>query len=189
MDITTAIKQIKDSAKAHFDESVEVIINLDLDIKKQGGIRALTSLPHGTGKSLRIEAVDGKNVEEFILKIESGKVKPKVDFDVLIATPDSMAKLSKIARILGPQGVMPNPKNGTVTPDLEKAKKEFSGGKIEVKTEADMPIIHSTIGKVSFDEKALLENYEALLKVVEGKTIKSIFLKSSMGKSFSILSS
>src|SRR3989339_469005 len=114
MDINTIIKQIKDSAKAHFDESVEVIINLGVDVKTSP-VRILVNLPHGTGKSLKVEAVDSKNIDSFLAEVEKGKAKPKVSFDVLIATPDVMSKLSKVAKILGSAGCMPNPKSGTIT--------------------------------------------------------------------------
>ncbi len=194
MDINTIIKQIKDSAKAHFDESIEVIINLGVDVKTSP-VRILVNLPHGTGKSLKVEAVDSKNIDSFLVEVEKGKVKPKVDFDILIATPDVMPKLSKVARILGSAGCMPNPKNATITKDIEKTKKELAKGRLEVKTEQNAPIIHTVIGKVSFDENKLIENYEELIKEVKatkptqakaiiGKNyIKSVFVKSSMGKS------
>jgi len=182
MDIKPILKKLKNSAKAKFDESVEIIINLKTDNKKQGGFRTTVSLPHGTGKTLRIESVDAGNVDSFVSKLTEKK--GNINFDILIATPDSMAKLSKAAKILGPKGLMPNPKNGTVTTDLEKTKKELSGGKIEIKTEANAPIIHSVIGKASFGEKELAENLEAFIKALEGQTIKSIYLKSTMGKPF-----
>jgi len=186
MPIKEYITKIKEESHANFDESVEVVINLKLDIKKQGGFRTTLSLPHGTGKTLRIETVGAESVDAFVSKLGSGK--GNLDFDVLIAEPLAMPKLSKVAKILGPKGLYPNPKNGTVTEDLEKTKKELSAGKMEIKTEANAPIIKTVIGKVSFDEKALAENYETILKALEGQTIKSIYLKSTMGKPHSVLS-
>ena len=197
MDIKEIIKQVKTGSKARFDESVEVIINLGVSVKT-APVRLLINLPHGTGKPLKIEAVDSKNIDSFLVAVEKGEVKPKVDFDILIATPDVMPKLSKVARILGSSGCMPNPKNATITKDIEKTKKELAKGRLEVKTEQNAPIIHIVIGKVSFDEKKLVENYEELIKEVKatkptsskaiiGKNyIKSIFIKSSMGKSHKV---
>lgn len=191
MELQKILNQIKESAKANFDESVEVVINLISDKKNPITLRTTVSLPHGTGKVLRIKAVDTDSADSFVkeMTLKDGKA-PKIDFDILIAEPGAMAKLSKVAKILGPKGLMPNPKNGTVTENLEKTKKELSGGKIEIKTETNAPIVHTTIGKVSFEEKKLEENYNTVIKAIEEikpKSITSAFLKSTMGKSHKVL--
>ncbi len=198
--IKNAIKEIKKGSKSKFDETLEVHINLDLDPKKQDqSVRYTTMLPHGTGKTLKVAVFASKKVngadlelvEGDLKKIEKGDIKPGVDFDVLVAEPRTMPKLAQIARVLGPAGVMPNPKNGTVTEDVEKAVEQFKKGKIEIRLEPNAPIIHTGIGKVSFSEDKLEENLNEVLTTLrqhkpqkaKPEFIKSVFLCSTMGKS------
>ncbi len=173
--LTEALTILPELKVAEFDETVELHINT---IEK--GISGAVTLPHGTGKTVRVAivnaAADLKNAEEIIKKIEAGQI----DFDVLIATPDSMPKLAKVARILGPKGMMPNPKNGTVTPKPEEAAKKFEGGQMNFKTEAKFPILHLSVGKVSFGEKKLSENIKAAIAAVNVKKVKTVTLKSTM---------
>jgi large subunit ribosomal protein L1 len=200
--LSEAIKKVKAESKTKFDASVELHINLDLDPTKQN-VRFSANLPNGTGKSKKVAVVSNGKVpgadlvlgETDLPKIESGKIKPFVDFDVLLTEPSFMPLLAKYARILGPAGVMPNPKNGTVTENLEKAIEQFKKGKIEVKTEKLAPLIHTIIGKVSFEEKALEENFNEIMNLLKqnkpAKTnpgwIKSAYLTSSMGPSAKII--
>ncbi len=159
---------------ADFDETVELHINTT-----DKGISGAVTLPHGTGKTIRVEiadAADAKHVEDVIKKIEAGQI----DFDILIATPDAMPKLAKVARILGPKGMMPNPKNGTVTPKPTEAAKKFEGGQMNFKTESKFPIMHLSVGKLSFGDKKLEENIKAAIDAVNAKKIKNVTLKSTM---------
>ncbi len=174
----TLLEKIK---LATFDETVELHINTN-----EKGISGNVTLPHGTGKETRIAIAnateDAKHVEELVKKIEAGKI----DFDVLIATPDSMAKLAKVARILGPKGLMPNPKNGTVTPKPDEIAKKFAGGQVNFKTEAKFPILHLAVGKLSFGDKKLNDNITTAIKAVKTKNIKNITLKSTMSPGIKI---
>jgi large subunit ribosomal protein L1 len=160
---------------ASFDETVELHINTT-----DKGISGSVTLPHGTGKQVRIaianQSEDPKAVEELVKKVEGGTI----DFDILLATPDAMPKLAKIARVLGPKGLMPNPKNGTVTAKPEEAAKKYQGGQVNFKTEAKSPILHMSVGKVSFGEKKLQENILSAFEAVQAKNIKNITLKSTM---------
>lgn len=173
--INEALKLLKGMKLAKFDETVELHINTN-----EKGVAGSLTLPHGTGKTMKVaiadNAVDPKKLEELIKKIESGQI----DFDILIATPDSMSHLARVARYLGPRGLMPNPKNGTVHPKPQEAAKKFEGGQINFKTEAKASIIHMTVGKISFDEKMLLENTQAILKAIQNKNIKNVTIKSTM---------
>jgi len=193
-----AFKLVKENAKAKFDESLEVHIRLGIDPKKgEQQVRGTVVLPHGTGKSKKIavftekekEAKDaGADIvggEELIKKI---KTKGVIDFDVAVATPDMMPKLAQIAKILGPKGLMPSPKNETVTTDIKKTVKELKGGKITFKNDETCNL-HQLIGKISWDENKLKENLEALLAALnkvkpataKGIFIKQVVLSSSMG--------
>lgn len=159
---------------AKFDETVELHINTT-----ETGVSGAVTLPHGTGKQVRVAIIDGsdaKSVEETVRKIEGGQI----DFDILIATPDAMPKLARVARILGPRGLMPNPKNGTVTPKPAEVAKKFEGGQMNFKTEAKAPILHLSIGKVSFGDKKLADNIKAAIAAVNTKKIKDVTLKSTM---------
>lgn len=173
--LSEAVALLPKLQRAKFDETVELHINT-----LEKGISGSVILPHGTGKTIRIaianQSADAKAVEELVKKIEGGQI----EFDVLIATPDTMPKLAKVARVLGPRGLMPNPKNGTVTPKPDEAAKKFEGGQMHFKTEAKFPLLHMTIGKVSFGDKKLAENAKASLHAVKSKNIRTVTLKSTM---------
>lgn len=198
----SAIEIIKKTATTKFDASIEAHINLGLTPdKSEHQIRTLITLPHNIGKKMKILVFSSKNAaeikklgaqlgtEDTLKSIESGKV----NVDKIIADSDWMPRLAKVAKVLGPKGLMPNPKSGTVTDDPLKTLQEFSGGKIEIKTEK-LPIIHTQIGKSSFSDIQILENYEALIQAIntarpEGvkkEYIKSIYLSSSMGPSVKV---
>lgn len=133
-------------------------------VMREVGEVGKVTFPHSTGKTVRVAIVD----DELLAKIEVGSI----DFDVLVAAPQFMPKLAKLAKILGPKGLMPNPKNGTLTPKPELKKKELEGGSMVIKTEKKAPLIHLTIGKAAMDTKELVENIETLLKVGKGKLLK-----------------
>ena len=179
--LTEALPLLEKMKRTKFDETVELHINT---IEK--GISGSLTLPHGTGKTTKVvianQTVDPQQVEELIKKIESGKI----EFDILIATPDTMPKLAKVARILGPRGLMPNPKNGTVTPKPDDIAKRFEGGQFNFKTEAKFPIIHLTVGKLSFGDEKLSDNIKTAVKAVKSKNIKSMTLKSTMSPGIKI---
>lgn len=168
----TLLPQLK---LASFDETVELHINTT-----DKGISGQMTLPHGTGKQTRVAIInpseDTAAADALIKAIEGGTI----DFDVLIATPDAMPKLARVARVLGPRGLMPNPKNGTVTPKPEETAKKFAGGQMNYKTEAKFPILHLVIGKVSFGDKKLEENIRVAIQTVNTKNIKNVTLKSTM---------
>lgn len=170
-----ALELLPKLKRAKFDETVELHINT---IEKN--VSGNVSLPHGTGKQIKVEIVnqteDPKHVEEIVKKVEAGNI----DFDILIATPDAMPKLARIARFLGPRGLMPNPKNGTITPKPNDVAKKFQGGQINFKTEAKFPILHLSVGKVSFGEKKLADNITAAITAVQTKNIKDATIKSTM---------
>lgn len=203
MTITEAIQKVKETSKKKFDATVELHINLDMDTKKVNQpIRFSVTLPNGTGKTKKVAVMASKKVknadlelsEEDIVKIENNKIKPKVDFDVLVVEPSYMSKIARAAKILGPLGMMPNPKTGTVTENVEKAVEQIKAGRIEIKTEKDLPLIHTILGKVSFEEKALEENYKEVLNNLkqnkpskaQPEWIKSIYVASTMGPSFQV---
>jgi large subunit ribosomal protein L1 len=167
--------------RTKFDETVELHINTH-----EKGVSGSLTLPHGTGKTMKVEiadyAADPKHLEELVKKIEGGQI----NFDILIATPDSMVHLAKVAKHLGPRGLMPNPKNGTVHPKPEEAAKKFAGGQINFKTEAKAPIIHITVGKVSFGQHQLNDNINAIFKAVKAQNIKNVTLKSTMSPGIKI---
>jgi large subunit ribosomal protein L1 len=194
-----AIKILKENKYAKFDETLEVAINLGIDSNKTDqGIRGVTSLPKGTGKSINVavlakgdkqkEAKDagadlvGEN--DLIETISLGKI----SFDLLIASPDMMPSVGKVAKILGPKGLMPNPKLGTVTPDIATAVKNAKAGQVQFKNDKG-GIVHAGIGKMSFDENDLLENlkffYSSINKskpeTVKGSFIKKVTIASTMG--------
>ena len=194
-----AIKILKENKYAKFDETLEVAINLGIDSNKTDqGIRGVTSLPKGTGKSVNVavlakgdkqkEAKDagadlvGEN--DLIETISSGKI----SFDLLIASPDMMPSVGKVAKILGPKGLMPNPKLGTVTPDIATAVKNAKAGQVQFKNDKG-GIVHAGNGKMSFDENDLLENlkffYSSINKskpeTVKGSFIKKVTIASTMG--------
>jgi len=198
--IEEAVKLVKDNAKAKFDESVEVHIRIGIDPKKgEQQVRATVVLPHGTGKSKRVAVFTENETEakeagadifggkELINKIKAGG---SLDFDVAVATPEMMKEIASIAKILGPRGLMPSPKNETVVKDIKKAAKQLKGGKINFKND-ETSNIHQIIGKVSWDINKLKENYQTFVDAVKkakpsgvkGVYIKQIVLCSTMGPS------
>jgi large subunit ribosomal protein L1 len=150
-----------------FDETVELHINT-----LKTGISGNVTLPHGNGKTTRVATADDKLIEE----IEKGKI----SFDVLVATPQMMPKLAKVAKILGPKGLMPNPKNGTITENPQELVEKFGKGRVSFKTEAKTPIVHIAVGKLSFGPQKLSENITTVVDAIKGENIKDITLKSSM---------
>lgn len=152
-------------------------ITADLLLKEEG-LSVTMTFPHTTGKSIRAVIVS----EAVIKDIEAGKI----DFDVLITEPRFMGQLAKFARVLGPKGLMPNPKNGTVTSNPELKKQELEGGKVMIKGEKKAPLMHVSIGKTDMDTKALLENLQALLAAVKGKVLKAS-LSASMSPSVKVV--
>lgn len=168
-----AVKLVKETSYSKFDGAVELHL-----LVKKAGISANIALPNPAGKEKKIEVAN----EDTIKKLAAGKI----DFDVLLATPDMMPKLVPFARILGPKGLMPNPKNGTLISDIKKAK-EFSGNTQSIKTEKEAPLIHTVVGKVSQPEKELEANIEAVLKALGGtKQIVKAYAKATMGPSIKI---
>lgn len=163
-----AITLVKKTSFTKFDGTVEVHVNTD-----EKGLRGNVALPHGTGRQVKVAIAN----EDLIKEVENGKI----NFDILITTPDLMPKLAKIAKILGPKGLMPNPKSGTISTNTEKLKEKLSKGQIQYKTEAEAPIIHSVIGKVSFEDNKLIENLKALVRAIDQKHILSLFLNCTMG--------
>ncbi|MCL5970662.1 MAG: 50S ribosomal protein L1 [Patescibacteria group bacterium] len=171
--LTEALEILPKLQTAKFDETVELHINL-----KDKGVSGNVTLPHGTGKEVRVAIADDKLIAE----IEKGKIA----FDVLLAKPEAMPKLAKVARFLGPRGLMPNPKSGTITNNPEEAAKKFQGGQINFKSESKAPIIHMIVGKVSFGDKKLVENIKAAIKAVNAEKIKNVTLKSTMSPGIKI---
>lgn len=178
--LSEAVKILPTLKRAKFDETVELHFTLT-----DGSMSGSVILPHGTGKEIRVAIADGadqKAIDELVKKIESGTV----DFDVLIATPDAMPKLAKVARVLGPRGLMPNPKNGTVTPKPQEAAEKFAGGQMNYKSEAKSPLLHVAIGKVSFKENEILANAKAMIGALDKKKLKKVTLKSTMSPALHI---
>lgn len=194
-----AIDLVKQTAKAKFDESVEVAVRLGVDPRKQDqAVRGVVVLPHGTGKTKRVlvfakgdkareaeqAGADYVGDQDMINKIQQGWF----DFDVCVATPDMMSEVGKLGRILGGKGLMPNPKAGTVTFDVAKAVQEIKAGKIEYRLDKAGQI-HAPIGKVSFDAEKLVENLRALVDALnrakpasaKGVYLKNIAVSSTMG--------
>jgi len=157
-----------------FDGTVEIHVNVNpLTLGDKKEMRGSVSLPHGTGKQIRVVIADDSVLADVIAG--------NINFDILVAHSSMMPKLAKVAKILGPKGLMPNPKTGTVTPDPEKRAKELSTGQVNFKTEPDQPIIHMSVGKVSFEEKKLVDNVKAVLDAVGRGKITSATLTSTMG--------
>ena len=194
-----AVRLLKGAETAKFDETVEAHFNLGLNVRHaEQQLRGTLMLPHGTGREARVAVfADGEKAREaeeagadvvgtndLATKIEEGFD----DFDVAVATPDQMSVVGKLGRILGPRGKMPNPKTGTVTMDVGKAVREAKAGKLEYRTDRGANV-HVTIGKKSFDQKQLLENYAALVEEIvrakpaaaKGRYIKTVTLTSTMG--------
>lgn len=197
--LAEAITKLKEASKAKFDESVDIAVRLGVDPKHADQVvRGTVTLPNGTGKSVRVLVIakpdkqeeakqagaDHVGFEDYIKKIQEGWT----DVDVLIAAPDTMSELGKIGKILGPRGLMPNPKSGTVTPNVGQAVKEVKAGKIDFRVDKT-GIVHSIVGKISFDEKKLKENIETFLNMIlklkpsaaKGTYVKSITISTTMG--------
>ncbi|AYC30626.1 50S ribosomal protein L1 [Paenisporosarcina cavernae] len=202
--VAEAVELAKKTSSVNFDATVEVAFRLGIDTRKNDQqIRGAVVLPNGTGKTQRVLVfAKGEKVKEaeaagadfvgdaeYINKIQQGWF----DFDVIVATPDMMGEVGKIGRVLGPKGLMPNPKTGTVTFDVTKAIEEIKAGKVEYRADKT-GIIHAPIGKVSFDEKKLEENFLAVFDVVQkakpssakGTYMKSVNVTTTMGPSIKI---
>jgi len=162
-----ALELLEKLQRKSFDETVELHINTI-----STGISGQITLPHGTGKVTRVAIAD----EKLIAEVEKGII----NFDVLVAEPMMMAKLAKVAKVLGPRGLMPNPKNGTITPKPEEVAKKYAGGQMNFKTEAKAPIMHLTVGKVSFGPAKLTDNIDALIAAIKKANIVNATLKSTM---------
>lgn len=206
-DLAEALQLIKDNSKTNFTESIDVAIRLGVDARKSDQVvRSATVLPNGTGKTVRVAVfTQGDNVEkakeagadvvgmdDLHDQIKGGDM----DFDVVIATPDAMRVVGKLGQILGPRGLMPNPKVGTVSPDVATAVKNAKAGQVRYRTDK-AGIIHSTIGKVDFEVAALAENLSALVKDLikakpasaKGIYLQKIAISSTMGPGISVDSS
>jgi large subunit ribosomal protein L1 len=194
-----AVRLAKETTSTKFDGTVEVAMRLGVDPRKADQmVRGTVNLPHGTGKTARVlvfatgeraeaaraAGADIVGADELIDEVLKGRL----DFDAVVATPDLMGKVGRLGRVLGPRGLMPNPKTGTVTPDAAKAVTEIKGGKIEFRVDKHANL-HFIIGKVSFDERALVENYGAALEEIlrlkpsaaKGRYIKKATLTTTMG--------
>lgn len=165
--IPAGIEMLRKFKKSNFDETVELHINT-----REKDVSGQVALPHGTGKKLRIAVAS----DDLIAEIEKGKI----DFDILVAEPQMMPKLAKVARILGPRGLMPNPKNGTISDKPESLVEKFSAGQISYKTEPQAPIIHMSVGKLSFEDGKLADNIKTVLSSIGADKIANITLKSTM---------
>ena len=199
-DAILKIKEIANKAKTKFDETIDLAVRLGVDPKQSDQqVRGSVPLPGGTGKKIKIAVVaKGEKVkeaekagantvgsEELIGKIEQGWL----DFDKLVTTPDMMGQLAKLGKILGPKGLMPNPKDGTVSNDLSKVIRELQAGKVSFRAEKDSGIVHVPIGKVSFGEDKLLQNFGAVMDGIQkarpasakGTYIRSVYVSSTMG--------
>jgi large subunit ribosomal protein L1 len=197
--LADAVKMVKSRAKAKFDETIEVALNLGVDPRHADQmVRGVVNLPNGTGKNLRVAVfakaakadeakkagADIVGAEDLFEAVNGGKI----DFDRLIATPDMMGLVGRLGKVLGPRGLMPNPKVGTVTMDVTKAVKDAKGGAVEFRAEK-AGIIHAGVGKASFTEQALVENIKALFDSVmkakppaaKGNYVKKMALSSTQG--------
>ena len=195
-----AIELIKKTASAKFDESVEIAVRLGVDPRRADqAIRGTVSLPHGLGKTVRVLVIakgekaeeakeagaDYVGYEEYIDKIQK---EGWLDFDVVIATPDAMRDVGKLGRILGPRGLMPNPKSGTVTMDVGRTVKEVKAGKIDFRVDKT-GIVHTSVGKASFEPEKLRDNIKTLVQTIirmkpataKGTYLRSIYLSNTMG--------
>ena len=194
-----AIKVVKDTSRTKFDASIDVDVRLGVDPRKANQmVRGTVTLPHGTGKTVRVlvlctpdkedeakaAGADFVGLDEYIERIKKGWT----DFDVVVTLPSVMPKIGPLGRILGPRGLMPNPKTGTVTMDVGKAVQEVKAGKIDFKVDK-YGIIHASVGKVSFTEDKLADNARELIQTIlklkptaaKGTYVKSIFMSSTMG--------
>jgi len=199
-----AVKLLKESSKVKFDETLDCAIRLGLDPRHADQmVRGTVSLPHGTGKKVSVLVIakgalaeealkagaDFAGFDEYIEKIKGGWA----DIDVIVATPDTMGEVGKLGRVLGPKGLMPNPKSGTVTMDVAKAVKDVKAGKIEFRVEK-AGIVHTSLGKLSFSVDQLADNTRAFLQTIikmkpssaKGTYVKSVYLSSTMGPGLKI---
>ena len=202
--INEAVKLIKERSKTKFIESIDLSFNLNMDKSKSDQtLRTTVDLPHGNGKKIKVAVIcandkideakksgaDLAGSEDLIEIINNGKI----DFDILVCTPDMMSKVGKLGKVLGPKGIMPNPKFGTVSPNIKKAVEDIKKGKVEIRCDKDGNLSLS-VGRANFDDNKIIENYKSVLEVVEkekpagikGNFINSIFLTSSMGPSTKI---
>jgi len=202
--VEDAIRLVKENAKAKFDESIEIAVNLGVDPRHADQqVRGVVNLPSGTGRDVRVAVIakDAKadeataagadivGAEELVERIQGGFM----EFDRVIATPDMMALVGRLGKVLGPRGLMPNPRVGTVTPNVAQAVKDAKGGAIEFRTEKT-GIIHAGIGKASFSDDAILANVKALVDALnkakpsgaKGTYVKKISLSSTMGPGFRV---
>ena len=199
--IEDAVKVIKEKAKAKFVESFDVSFLLAVDKSKPDSVlRTTVDLPNGNGKKIKIAVIcpndkieeaksagaDTAGSEDLIETINSGKI----DFDVLVSTPDMMSKVGKLGKVLGPKGIMPNPKYGTVSPNIKKAVSDIKKGKVEIRCDKDGNL-NLSIGRVNFEDKKIIENFKSVYDTIEkekptglkGNYIKSIFVTNTMGPS------
>lgn len=197
--VEDAVKIIKAAAKSKFDETIEVAMNLGIDPRHSDQqVRGVVTLPHGTGKTVRVAVfargdraeaakkagADIVGAEDLAQQVEAGQI----EFDRCIATPDMMAVVGKLGKVLGPRGLMPNPKLGTVTPNVAEAVKNAKGGQVEFRAEK-AGLIHAGVGKASFSEQAIAENVKAFIGAIarakptgaKGTFIKKVSLSSTMG--------
>ena len=196
----STIKSIAEKAKTKFDQTVDLAVRLGVDPKQSDQqVRGSVALPAGTGKKIKIAVIargeqvkeaeiagaDTVGQEEMISKIEEGWM----DFEKLVVTPEIMPKLAKLGRVLGPKGLMPNPKDGTVSNDLTKAIREIKAGKANFRAEKDSGIVHVAIGKISFSEENLLKNFASVMDGIQkakppkskGIYLRSVYISSTMG--------
>lgn len=199
-----AVKKIKETATAKFDESVEVIISLGVDPKKSDQmVRGSVILPHGTGREIKVAvAAEGKDIDDALASGAdiAGKDKVielvssgRIDFDVLLSTPECMKEIAKLGKILGPKGLMPSPKSSTVVKDVSLAVRNVKKGQVEFKMDKT-GVIHGILGRASFNEDKLIENFDSFINAVKrnqpsstkGKFIKKVSMSSTMGPSINI---
>ena len=197
--VEDAVKVLKEGAKAKFDETIEISMNLGIDTRHADQqVRGVVQLPHGTGKSMRVAVfakgdkaeeatsagADIVGAEDLAERVQNGEM----DFDRVVATPDMMAVVGRLGKVLGPRGLMPNPKLGTVTPDVTEAVKAAKGGEVQFRAQKE-GIVHAGIGKASFGEDAIADNVRAFVSAIsrakpsgaKGTYIKKVAISSTMG--------